>query len=32
MKWKTLTSDFIPTGCEAADLNNETIDLESDGK
>jgi hypothetical protein len=32
MKRKTSTSDFIPTGCDAMDLNNDTSDLDSDGK
>jgi hypothetical protein len=32
MKWKTSTSDFIPIGCEAIDLYNDTRDLDSDGK
>jgi hypothetical protein len=32
MKWKTSTSDFIPNGCDATDLNNDTSDLDSDEK
>ena len=30
LKWKTLTSDLIPFGCEATDTNNNTNDLEND--
>jgi hypothetical protein len=32
MKWKTSTSDLIPTECEAMGLNNEINDLDSDVK
>jgi hypothetical protein len=32
MKWKTSTPDFISIRCETADLNNDTSDLDSDGK
>ena len=32
MKWNTSTSDFIPTGREAAGLNKEISDLDRDGK
>jgi hypothetical protein len=32
MKWKTSTSDFVPTGCEATGLNKEISDLDNDGK
>lgn len=30
MKWETSTSDFIPTGCEATDLNNGASELDND--
>ena len=32
MKWTPSTSDFIPIGCEAMDLNNDIRDLDSEGK
>ena len=31
MKWKTSTSDFIPSICEAMDSNNDISDLDNDG-
>ena len=31
MKWKITTSDFIPTGSEVKDFNNDTSDLVNDG-
>ena len=31
MKWKTTTSDFIPTGSEVKFFDNDTGDLVNDG-